>query len=179
MLVNHPGGRQWSKPLIPEMCFNTQTGKTNDGGEGQLSNPGVAEDGTSRLVSCAQCFVRVHTSKFHTGVCLMMLRQGALTGGLPTRAHTFLVGSAGRLIQQPQRSKKKKNSNPHLFVNTAATRWRRCLSGRQHIEPGLYGFWSRMSRSSYIRSFSLKSLVFILLSFLFQVLLHFQTSHVT
>ncbi|XP_045907809.1 lysine-specific demethylase 4A-like isoform X4 [Micropterus dolomieu] len=61
-LVNRPGGRQWSKPLIPEMCFNTQTSKTNDSGEGQLSNPNVAEDGTSRLVSCAQCCVRVHTS---------------------------------------------------------------------------------------------------------------------
>uniref|UniRef100_A0A8C9YGG1 [histone H3]-trimethyl-L-lysine(9) demethylase n=1 Tax=Sander lucioperca TaxID=283035 RepID=A0A8C9YGG1_SANLU len=55
-------GRQWSKPLIPEVCFNTQSSKTNDNGEGQLSNPHVAEDGTSRLVSCAQCCVRVHTS---------------------------------------------------------------------------------------------------------------------
>ncbi|XP_039999500.1 lysine-specific demethylase 4A-like isoform X2 [Xiphias gladius] len=61
-VVNSPGGRQWSKPLIPEMCFNTQTSKINDSGEGQLSNPHVAEDGTSRLVSCAQCCVRVHTS---------------------------------------------------------------------------------------------------------------------
>ncbi|KAL7387000.1 hypothetical protein ABVT39_016858 [Epinephelus coioides] len=62
MLVNRPGGRQWSKPLIPEMCFNTQSNKMNDSGEGQLSNPHVAEDGTSRLVSCTQCCVRVHTS---------------------------------------------------------------------------------------------------------------------
>uniref|UniRef100_A0A7N9AXA6 [histone H3]-trimethyl-L-lysine(9) demethylase n=1 Tax=Mastacembelus armatus TaxID=205130 RepID=A0A7N9AXA6_9TELE len=54
--------RQWSKPLIPEMCFNTQSSKTNDSGEGQLSNPHVAEDGTSQLISCAQCCVRVHTS---------------------------------------------------------------------------------------------------------------------
>ncbi|XP_041804817.1 lysine-specific demethylase 4A-like isoform X4 [Chelmon rostratus] len=61
-LVNRPGGHQWSKPLIPEMCFNTQSNKTNDSGEGQLSNPHVAEDGTSRLVSCTQCCVRVHTS---------------------------------------------------------------------------------------------------------------------
>lgn len=62
-LVNHPGGRQWSKPLIPEMCFNTQTSKMSEGGEGQLSNPHLAEDGTSRLVSCRQCSVRVHASK--------------------------------------------------------------------------------------------------------------------
>uniref|UniRef100_A0A674MCU6 [histone H3]-trimethyl-L-lysine(9) demethylase n=1 Tax=Takifugu rubripes TaxID=31033 RepID=A0A674MCU6_TAKRU len=61
-LVNHPGGRQWSKPLIPEMCFNTQTSKMTEGGEGQLSNPHLAEDGTSRLVSCRQCSVRVHAS---------------------------------------------------------------------------------------------------------------------
>lgn len=62
-LVNHPGGRQWSKPLIPEMCFNTQSSKMTEGGEGRLSNPHLAEDGTSRLVSCRQCFVRVHASK--------------------------------------------------------------------------------------------------------------------
>ncbi|AWP04316.1 putative lysine-specific demethylase 4A-like [Scophthalmus maximus] len=61
-LVNRPGGRQWSKPLIPEMCFNTQTSKTNESEEGQLSNPHIGEDGTSQLVSCAQCCVRVHTS---------------------------------------------------------------------------------------------------------------------
>ncbi|XP_032421703.1 lysine-specific demethylase 4A isoform X1 [Xiphophorus hellerii] len=62
MLVNRPGGRQWSRPLIPEMCFNTHSARTNDGVQGQLSNPHVAEDGTSRLISCAQCCVRVHTS---------------------------------------------------------------------------------------------------------------------
>lgn len=56
-LVNRPGGQQWSKPLVPEMCFNTQSG------EEELANTNMAEDGTSRLVSCAQCFVRVHTSK--------------------------------------------------------------------------------------------------------------------
>ncbi|XP_067330609.1 lysine-specific demethylase 4A isoform X2 [Channa argus] len=61
-LVNRPGGRKWSKPLIPEMCFNTQSSKMNDSGEGQLSNPNVEEDGTSRLISCAQCCVCVHTS---------------------------------------------------------------------------------------------------------------------
>ncbi|XP_062260251.1 lysine-specific demethylase 4A isoform X2 [Platichthys flesus] len=61
-LVNRRGGRQWSKPLIPEMCFNTQTSKTNEIEEGQLSNPHMGEDGTSMLVSCAKCYVRVHTS---------------------------------------------------------------------------------------------------------------------
>uniref|UniRef100_A0A3P8VW91 [histone H3]-trimethyl-L-lysine(9) demethylase n=1 Tax=Cynoglossus semilaevis TaxID=244447 RepID=A0A3P8VW91_CYNSE len=60
MLVSRSRGYQWSKPLIPEMCFNTQTSRMNQ--EGQLSNPNITEDGTSRLVSCAQCSVRVHTS---------------------------------------------------------------------------------------------------------------------
>ncbi|XP_032387160.1 lysine-specific demethylase 4A isoform X1 [Etheostoma spectabile] len=67
-LFNRKGGRQWSKPLIPEVCFNTQSSKMNDNGEGQLSNPHVAEDGTSRLVSCAQCCVRVHTSCYGVSV---------------------------------------------------------------------------------------------------------------
>nr|XP_054593227.1 lysine-specific demethylase 4A isoform X2 [Nothobranchius furzeri] len=58
-VVTRPGGRQWSKPLIPEMCFNS---KMSDAAEGQLVNPHLAEDGTSRLIHCAQCSVRVHTS---------------------------------------------------------------------------------------------------------------------
>ncbi|XP_064798448.1 lysine-specific demethylase 4A-like [Oncorhynchus masou masou] len=59
------GGRQRSKPLIPEMCFSTTNDKTNNSsnsGEGQLSTPHLEEDGTSLLVSCSQCCVRVHAS---------------------------------------------------------------------------------------------------------------------
>ncbi|XP_076000834.1 lysine-specific demethylase 4A-like isoform X2 [Genypterus blacodes] len=67
-LLNRPGGSQWSKPLIPEMCFNTNNNKSNESEEGQLSNPNVAEDGTSRLVSCTQCCVRVHTSCYGVSV---------------------------------------------------------------------------------------------------------------
>uniref|UniRef100_A0A8C5EKQ9 [histone H3]-trimethyl-L-lysine(9) demethylase n=1 Tax=Gouania willdenowi TaxID=441366 RepID=A0A8C5EKQ9_GOUWI len=54
----------WSKPLIPEMCFNTQFNKCSDSSSGQeqLCSPHMAEDGTSRLISCSQCCVRVHTS---------------------------------------------------------------------------------------------------------------------
>uniref|UniRef100_A0A8C7PL00 [histone H3]-trimethyl-L-lysine(9) demethylase n=1 Tax=Oncorhynchus mykiss TaxID=8022 RepID=A0A8C7PL00_ONCMY len=57
--------RQRSKPLIPEMCFSTTNDKTNNSsnsGEGQLSTPHLEEDGTSLLVSCSQCCVRVHAS---------------------------------------------------------------------------------------------------------------------
>lgn len=56
------GNCQWSKPLIPEMCFNTQSNRGSDSAVGQLSNPYIAEDGTSRLVTCKRCCVRVHTS---------------------------------------------------------------------------------------------------------------------
>uniref|UniRef100_A0A8K9XG05 [histone H3]-trimethyl-L-lysine(9) demethylase n=1 Tax=Oncorhynchus mykiss TaxID=8022 RepID=A0A8K9XG05_ONCMY len=58
--------RQRSKPLIPEMCFSTTNDKTNNSsnsGEGQLSTPHLEEDGTSLLVSCSQCCVRVHASE--------------------------------------------------------------------------------------------------------------------
>ncbi|KAJ8270923.1 hypothetical protein GJAV_G00120800 [Gymnothorax javanicus] len=44
-------------PLIPEMCFTT----TNNS-EVHFSSPYLEEDGTSRLISCSQCCVRVHTS---------------------------------------------------------------------------------------------------------------------
>uniref|UniRef100_A0A8C7I549 [histone H3]-trimethyl-L-lysine(9) demethylase n=1 Tax=Oncorhynchus kisutch TaxID=8019 RepID=A0A8C7I549_ONCKI len=79
-----------SKPLIPEMCFSTTNDKTNNSsnsGEGQLSTPHLEEDGTSLLVSCSQCCVRVHASEYsQSSVCLSLpqdcclcsLRGGAL-----------------------------------------------------------------------------------------------------
>ncbi|KAK6310452.1 hypothetical protein J4Q44_G00185070 [Coregonus suidteri] len=66
ILKGRRGGRQRSKPLIPEMCFSTTNDKTNNSssseGEGQLSTPHLEEDGTSLLVCCSQCCVRVHAS---------------------------------------------------------------------------------------------------------------------
>ncbi|MBN3298611.1 KDM4A demethylase, partial [Amia calva] len=47
-----------TKPLIPEMCFTT----TEDNSEVHFSAPYLEEDGTSLLISCSQCCVRVHTS---------------------------------------------------------------------------------------------------------------------
>ncbi|KAL1280114.1 hypothetical protein QQF64_014714 [Cirrhinus molitorella] len=47
--------KQRTKPLIPEMCFTSSS-------EGHLSTPNLEEDGTSPLVSCSVCSVRVHTS---------------------------------------------------------------------------------------------------------------------
>lgn len=50
--------KQRTKPLIPEMCFTT-TGCSTDI---NLSTPYLEEDGTSILVSCKKCSVRVHAS---------------------------------------------------------------------------------------------------------------------
>uniref|UniRef100_A0A672RDG6 [histone H3]-trimethyl-L-lysine(9) demethylase n=1 Tax=Sinocyclocheilus grahami TaxID=75366 RepID=A0A672RDG6_SINGR len=74
------GDIQRTKPLIPEMCFTSSS-------EGHLSTPNLEEDGTSQLVSCSECSVRVHTSKqfvthlfvsFSQDCCLCSLRGGAL-----------------------------------------------------------------------------------------------------
>ncbi|KAJ7986383.1 hypothetical protein DPEC_G00339340 [Dallia pectoralis] len=62
-----PGGRLRTKPLIPEMCFTT----TAEPEEGDDEHQGLAQapttphlepDGTSLLISCSKCSVRVHTS---------------------------------------------------------------------------------------------------------------------
>lgn len=50
--------KQRTKPLIPEMCF-TSIGCSTDI---NLSTPYLEEDGTSLLVSCKKCSVRVHAS---------------------------------------------------------------------------------------------------------------------
>uniref|UniRef100_A0A672MN73 [histone H3]-trimethyl-L-lysine(9) demethylase n=1 Tax=Sinocyclocheilus grahami TaxID=75366 RepID=A0A672MN73_SINGR len=54
-----PGGQMRTKPLIPERCFTTTT---EDSADVQPSTPLLEEDGTSLLVSCSLCSVRVHTS---------------------------------------------------------------------------------------------------------------------
>ncbi|XP_026070288.1 lysine-specific demethylase 4A-like isoform X2 [Carassius auratus] len=54
-----PGGQMRTKPLIPERCFTTTT---EDSADIQPSTPHLEEDGTSLLVSCSLCSVRVHTS---------------------------------------------------------------------------------------------------------------------
>ncbi|XP_019936808.2 lysine-specific demethylase 4A isoform X1 [Paralichthys olivaceus] len=56
-----PGGRMRTKPLIPEMCFTTTTEEDSECEQQQVT-PHLAEDGTSLLISCSQCSVRVHTS---------------------------------------------------------------------------------------------------------------------
>ncbi|XP_026178864.1 lysine-specific demethylase 4A isoform X2 [Mastacembelus armatus] len=50
-----------TKPLIPEMCFTTTTDEDSEC-EKQSITPHLEEDGTSLLISCVQCSVRVHTS---------------------------------------------------------------------------------------------------------------------
>uniref|UniRef100_A0A671RPR8 [histone H3]-trimethyl-L-lysine(9) demethylase n=1 Tax=Sinocyclocheilus anshuiensis TaxID=1608454 RepID=A0A671RPR8_9TELE len=62
-----------TKPLIPEMCFTSSS-------EGHLSTPNVEEDGTSQLISCSVCSVRVHTIfvSLPQDCCLCSLRGGAM-----------------------------------------------------------------------------------------------------
>uniref|UniRef100_A0A4W5QT15 [histone H3]-trimethyl-L-lysine(9) demethylase n=1 Tax=Hucho hucho TaxID=62062 RepID=A0A4W5QT15_9TELE len=81
-----PGGRLRTKPLIPEMCFTTTT-EPEEGAEekapGPLAptTPHLEPDGTSLLISCSHCSVRVHTSQYYyspSTCCLCLLRGGAL-----------------------------------------------------------------------------------------------------
>lgn len=51
-----------SRPLIPEMCFIYSEENT----ENYPSNALIDEDGTSLLISCAKCCIRVHASKYIT-----------------------------------------------------------------------------------------------------------------
>ncbi|XP_057697381.1 lysine-specific demethylase 4A isoform X2 [Corythoichthys intestinalis] len=55
------GGRMRTKPLIPETCFATTTEEDSECEEAPPT-PRLEEDGTSLLVSCSQCAVRVHAS---------------------------------------------------------------------------------------------------------------------
>uniref|UniRef100_A0A3Q3KLJ6 [histone H3]-trimethyl-L-lysine(9) demethylase n=1 Tax=Monopterus albus TaxID=43700 RepID=A0A3Q3KLJ6_MONAL len=88
------GGRMRTKPLIPEMCFTTTTEEDSECEE-QPVTPHLEEDGTSLLISCSQCSVRVHTSQYTIcpllfvgqliddmfilqNCCLCSLRGGAL-----------------------------------------------------------------------------------------------------
>ncbi|XP_036427357.1 uncharacterized protein kdm4aa isoform X3 [Colossoma macropomum] len=57
--VVRAGGQMRTKPLIPEMCFSTTT---EENAELHLSTPHLEPDGTSLLISCSQCCVRVHAS---------------------------------------------------------------------------------------------------------------------
>ncbi|XP_037325454.2 lysine-specific demethylase 4A isoform X1 [Pungitius pungitius] len=92
------GGRMRTKPLIPEMCFTTTTEEDSECEE-QRVTPHLEEDGTSLLISCSQCSIRVHTSCYgvdpasvskewkcvrckanamNENCCLCLLRGGAL-----------------------------------------------------------------------------------------------------
>uniref|UniRef100_A0A673XFX6 [histone H3]-trimethyl-L-lysine(9) demethylase n=1 Tax=Salmo trutta TaxID=8032 RepID=A0A673XFX6_SALTR len=89
-----PGGRLRTKPLIAEMCFTTTT-EPEEGAEEQAlgalapTTPHLEPDGTSLLISCSHCSVRIHTSQYYLltthhllsclqSCCLCSLRGGAL-----------------------------------------------------------------------------------------------------
>ncbi|XP_064791845.1 lysine-specific demethylase 4A-like isoform X3 [Oncorhynchus masou masou] len=78
-----PGGRLRTKPLIPEMCFTTTT-EPEEGAEEKEpappapTTPHLEPDGTSLLISCSHCSVRVHTKLlfvFAEGGCLAKSQQ--------------------------------------------------------------------------------------------------------
>ncbi|XP_013978647.1 LOW QUALITY PROTEIN: lysine-specific demethylase 4A [Salmo salar] len=99
-----PGGRLRTKPLIPEMCFTTTTepeegAEEKEPGPPAPTTPHLEPDGTSLLISCSHCSVRVHTSCYGVdpesvtkdwkcarckansmteSCCLCLLRGGAL-----------------------------------------------------------------------------------------------------
>ncbi|KAM6963088.1 lysine-specific demethylase 4A-like [Aplochiton taeniatus] len=96
--VTSPGGRMRTKPLIPEMCFATITEEDSESEE-QPPTAHLEDDGTSQLVSCCNCHVRVHCSCYGVdpatvtkdwkcarckanamteSCCLCLLRGGAL-----------------------------------------------------------------------------------------------------
>uniref|UniRef100_A0A8C7GKE5 [histone H3]-trimethyl-L-lysine(9) demethylase n=1 Tax=Oncorhynchus kisutch TaxID=8019 RepID=A0A8C7GKE5_ONCKI len=59
-----------TKPLIAEMCFTTTT-EPEEGAEEQAlgalapTTPHLEPDGTSLLISCSHCSVRIHTSQYY------------------------------------------------------------------------------------------------------------------
>ncbi|XP_056270042.1 lysine-specific demethylase 4A isoform X2 [Pseudoliparis swirei] len=55
------GGQMRTKPLIPEMCFTTTTEEDSEYEEQPVTTH-LEEDGTSLLISCSRCNIRVHTS---------------------------------------------------------------------------------------------------------------------
>lgn len=73
------GGWMRTKPLIPEMCFTTTTEEDSECEE-QPITPHLEEDGTSLLISCSQCSVRVHTSKCPVLLSLIAKYGVALNG---------------------------------------------------------------------------------------------------
>lgn len=52
-----------TKPLIPEMCFATTTEEDSESEE-PPATPYVEEDGTSLLICCSNCSIRVHSSQW-------------------------------------------------------------------------------------------------------------------
>uniref|UniRef100_A0A8C5I193 [histone H3]-trimethyl-L-lysine(9) demethylase n=1 Tax=Gouania willdenowi TaxID=441366 RepID=A0A8C5I193_GOUWI len=59
--VTGAGGWMRTKPLIPEMCFSTTTEEDSEC-EQQPVTAHLEKDGTSILLSCSECSVRVHSA---------------------------------------------------------------------------------------------------------------------
>ncbi|XP_041942583.1 lysine-specific demethylase 4A isoform X1 [Alosa sapidissima] len=97
--------RQSSLPLIPEMCFNS-SGST----EGHLSTPYLQEDGSSHLVSCVQCCVRVHAS------CYGISNDTSLDGWRCTRCEASAITQDCCLCSLRGGALKRANNNKWVHV---------------------------------------------------------------
>nr|XP_013812979.1 PREDICTED: lysine-specific demethylase 4C [Apteryx mantelli mantelli] len=127
-----------TKPLIPEMCFIYSEENT----ENYPSNAFIEEDGTSLLISCAKCCVRVHAScygvpshEIHSEwlcsrcrkgdwtaeCCLCNLRGGALKQTTDKKFH-----AAGHYV-------KKANENSFGIVCMGKS-YQKCIFCRQRIK---------------------------------------------
>uniref|UniRef100_A0A8C7SFH9 [histone H3]-trimethyl-L-lysine(9) demethylase n=1 Tax=Oncorhynchus mykiss TaxID=8022 RepID=A0A8C7SFH9_ONCMY len=112
-----------TKPLIPEMCFTTTT-EPEEGAEEKEpappapTTPHLEPDGTSLLISCSHCSVRVHTSQYYylpstppllpleqlglsvynyplpNSCCLCLLRGGALQKANNNKCICFPCGTS-------------------------------------------------------------------------------------
>ncbi|XP_049650667.1 lysine-specific demethylase 4C isoform X3 [Accipiter gentilis] len=88
-----------TKPLIPEMCFIYSEENT----ENYPSNAFIEEDGTSLLISCAKCCVRVHASCY--GVPSHEIHTDWLCSRCRTEAWTAMVTCPAQHIRTAQENR--------------------------------------------------------------------------
>ncbi|KAG9333921.1 hypothetical protein JZ751_009384 [Albula glossodonta] len=106
------GEGQKTAPLIPEMCFTT-----SNSSEVHFSSPYLEQDGTSLLISCSLCSVRVHTSCY--GVPPESVSRDWKCARCEANAMTETLSSAQWVTRLPF---------SHPLMLTLATRWQQRVS---------------------------------------------------
>lgn len=134
------GGGMRTKPLIPEMCFATTTEEDSES-EKPPATPYLEEDGTSLLVSCSNCSIRVHTSQ-----CPVRLRQacsvdsrGRPRPSLRTTTLPHLCGCVSGCygVDPATVSKDWKcaRCKANAMTEVSAHHWNQCLGGNLFARP--------------------------------------------